>query len=93
MERETRLILFFATLAVLFLFILAWYNRNVRAQRMAIARLKHFYEQAILDGDKRLALRLGREYYSKLRNGALSLYDEQAIANDLSTIASTDKLM
>jgi hypothetical protein len=32
----------------------------------------------------------GRKYYSSLRNGILSIYDEQAISNDLSAIIGSD---
>ena len=32
------------------------------------------------------ALQAGRKYYSSLRGGILTIYDEQAIANDLSSI-------
>lgn len=37
------------------------------------------------------ALQAGREYYKSLRNGVLSIYDEQAITNDLSSIASVSQ--
>ena len=33
------------------------------------------------------ALQDGREYYKSLRNGVLSIYDEQAITNDLAAVA------
>ena len=33
------------------------------------------------------ALQSGREYYKSLRNGQLSIYDEQAINNDLAAVA------
>ena len=33
------------------------------------------------------ALKAGREYYKSLRNGQLSIYDEQAINNDLAAVA------
>jgi hypothetical protein len=33
------------------------------------------------------ALQAGREYYKSLRNGQLSIYDEQAITNDLAAVA------
>ena len=44
------------------------------------------YKNAIKSGDKSDALIKGRFYYSLLRGGKLSIYDEQAIANDLSTM-------
>ncbi len=33
-----------------------------------------------------LALQAGRKYYASLRGGILTIYDEQAIANDLASI-------
>lgn len=49
--------------------------------------LKRQYEQALRGIDKRAALDAGRAYYSYMRNGkALTIYDEQAITNDLSTM-------
>lgn len=44
------------------------------------------YKKALANGNKPLALELGRKYYGTLRGGDLTIYDEQAIANDLSTI-------
>ena len=42
------------------------------------------YQNALLSGDKPLALKMGREYYALRReNGELTSADEQAIANDL----------
>lgn len=48
--------------------------------------LKKAYDIALKKGDKANALKAGREYYSALRNGLLTVYDEQAIANDLATM-------
>ncbi len=33
-------------------------------------------------------LKAGREYYASLRNGVLTIYDEQAIANDMNAITN-----
>ncbi|MBC7554353.1 MAG: hypothetical protein H7257_10280 [Taibaiella sp.] len=41
---------------------------------------------ALLGTDKGEALRKGRLYYSCIRKGSLTIYDEQAIANDLTTM-------
>jgi hypothetical protein len=49
-------------------------------------RLKKEYEQSLKSGDKSAALESGRIYHSYLRAGSLSIYDEQAIANDLSVM-------
>ncbi len=49
--------------------------------------LKTAYESALTGNNKRVALDAGRAYYSESReNKALTVYDEQAIANDLSTM-------
>ena len=46
--------------------------------------IKEAYENALKNKNKSLALKLGREYYSSLRaDGNLTIYDEQAIQNDL----------
>ena len=62
-----------------------YYQKFVTGRKKA-ALIKIDYDIAIRSGDKELALKLGREYYSTLRGGKLSIYDEQAIANDLSTM-------
>ncbi|RYZ51273.1 MAG: hypothetical protein EOP49_12115 [Sphingobacteriales bacterium] len=49
-------------------------------------QLKEMYENALKSGDKQNALQVGRRYYSSMRGGELSIYDEQAIANDLSAM-------
>ena len=62
-----------------------------RSERKSHKQLiKTNYEQALKGTDKNLALQLGRKYYSSLRNyGILTIYDEQALANDLSTMKTT----
>jgi hypothetical protein len=45
------------------------------------------YKECLQGTDKRAALSAARAYYQSLRrNGNLTLYDEMAIANDLSTM-------
>jgi hypothetical protein len=48
--------------------------------------LRDAYDEALLSGDKAKALQTGRAYHSFLRKGKLTIYDEQAITNDLSTM-------
>lgn len=49
--------------------------------------LKAKYDESLLGSDKRAALTAGRAYYAFLREGkTLTVYDEQAIANDLCTM-------
>ena len=52
-----------------------------------IERLRIAYEEALAGTDKADALEKGRDYYRAQRgDGSLTLYDEQAIANDLETM-------
>lgn len=51
---------------------------------------KFLYRKALSGTDKSEALRLGRIYYSSLReDGKLTIYDEQAITNDLNSMINT----
>lgn len=49
--------------------------------------LKEHYEQCLKGTDKKAALNAGRVYHQSLRKNGLTMYDELAIANDLSTMA------
>lgn len=50
-------------------------------------QLKLAYEQSLKGNSKKTALDAGRAYYSALRKDkALTIYDELAIANDLSAM-------
>lgn len=49
-------------------------------------RLYQAYQDALRSGNKGAALSAGRAYYSNLRKGKLTIYDEQAITNDLSAM-------
>ena len=49
-------------------------------------RLQKTYQNALQNGNKKLALEAGRNYFAHLRKGKLTLEDEQTITNDLSTI-------
>ena len=49
-------------------------------------RLESLYRIALEGSDKGYALELAREYYAFKRGGSLTIYDEQAIANDISTM-------
>lgn len=60
-------------------------DRRIRRQRN---QLWQVYQQALRSGNKQEALRAGRAYYYKLRgNGNPRRADEEAIANDLSTMS------
>jgi len=52
-------------------------------------RIKIEYGEALKANDKGKALRLGREYYGLLRDdGRITIYDEQAITNDLNSMTN-----
>ena len=76
------------TLAVIAIIIIVMIGNN-RNKAKRLKQLKLNYEQALKGSNKTIALRAGRAYYSALReNKALTIYDEQAITNDLSTMGS-----
>ena len=55
-------------------------------------KLKSEYDAALKGTDKDKALKAGRAYYSALRSGSLTIYDEQAIANDLHAMKGTSTI-
>lgn len=61
--------------------LIIWYFIYRQQQ---IEKLKNEYDNALQGIDKKKALESGRKYYAALRNkGKLTIYDEQAITNDL----------
>ncbi len=79
----------FIILLVAFASYLAWYyliGEPTKRKKKADAIFQE-YQDAINAGDRASALRIGRLYYQALRpDGRLTIYDEQAITNDLATI-------
>lgn len=58
-----------------------------RNKTKRLRELKLAYERSLKGTNKRTALAAGRAYYSALRKTqTLTIYDEQAITNDLSTM-------
>lgn len=56
-------------------------------EKETLAKLKTRYQEALKGGDKARAAKLGRDYYSYLRNSRnLSPADEQIIARDLANM-------
>jgi hypothetical protein len=54
------------------------------------AKLKEQYQQALKGSNKGRALQAGRAYYAAIRDGGkLTVYDEQAINNDLATMPAS----
>lgn len=54
-------------------------------------KLKAEYDDALSGTNKSKALKAGRAYYSALRSGNLTIYDEQAITNDISAMRTDIK--
>lgn len=64
-----------------------YYYRLGEKEKVIKQKLLQDYREALKSGNKGKALEAGRKYYSALRdNKGLTLYDEQAISNDLSTM-------
>lgn len=64
-------------------------EETIRLRQEADAKLESDYKEALSGNDRAKALELGRAYYgSKRDNDALTIYDEQALTNDLSTMKS-----
>lgn len=72
-----------ALLVVLF-YLLSVLNKR---KEKVLTILWNNYQTAIASGNKQRALNAGRAYYAARRGtGRLTIYDEQAIANDLSAM-------
>jgi len=60
---------------------------NMKNDKSQLAQLKESYEEALRGVNKRAALNAGRAYYSALRSGKITIYDETAMANDLAAMS------
>lgn len=59
-------------------------ERKLLEEKKEIGKL---YDQALDSGNRRLALKYGREYYALTReDGNSTTYDEQSIQNDILSI-------
>ena len=62
-------------------------EKEERRRKKKAGEIKKLYDQALDSGNRRLALKYGREYYASTReDGDLTIYDEQCIQNDLLSI-------
>jgi hypothetical protein len=83
---------FVITISVIVVIFVAFFKeKDVQAKRWnAYLEAKdRLLEEPSNNKLRDLALQAGREYYASLRGGRLTIYDEQAIANDLSSIIPT----
>lgn len=88
MENATRFYLFTAILIGIGI-IFFWQFEKARRKKMNEAKEIYIqYQNALKRKDKVQALELGRKYYVMLRRrNRLTIYDEQAITNDLNSIS------
>jgi ABC-type uncharacterized transport system fused permease/ATPase subunit len=83
--KNTTMEAIFTTAIIVAIIIAIIKSGNNKARKLQ--ELKLAYEQSLKGNNKKTALDAGRAYYSALReNKALTIYDEQAITNDLSTM-------
>jgi hypothetical protein len=93
MSTEIRFTIFIVVIACIIGFILYTGLNDAKKNLMLADELKSQYQKALQDKNKQLALQLGRQYYTALRktsifgNGRLTIYDEQAITNDIASIS------
>ncbi|SDC68849.1 SHOCT domain-containing protein [Williamwhitmania taraxaci] len=74
--------IFFGGLLIIVVFLII--RSNLKSKRITKLRLE--YRAALKGTNKARAVTAGRAYYSAVRNGRLTIYDEQAINNDMSTM-------
>jgi LPXTG-motif cell wall-anchored protein len=78
------MVLFF--LGILFLMLIGAVYVNYK-RRKNTKLLKSLYENALKGSSKKNALEIGRLYYGSMRNGGkATIYDEQALSNDIKTM-------
>lgn len=74
------------TIIFLCVILLVYFIVSDIRNKKELQTLKTEYQIALRSGDKQAALIAGRNYYSALRKGKLTIYDEQAISNDLAAM-------
>lgn len=80
-------VVYFTALIAAIIFFTMYHNKEKRKAKAESASLLQEYKAALAGTDKQKALAAGRKYYGHARrNGRLTTYDEQALANDLNTM-------
>lgn len=81
---ETTDIILYGLGAIAGFFILRFIYRGSKGREMLRKRLTSEYQEALKSTDRQKALAAGREYYRFFRSdGKITIYDEQAIDNDM----------
>ena len=82
MEKEQ--LILYSLVGIISFFILRAFYRGIKGRRMLKERLTKEYRKALDGTDRQIALNAGRNYYQFFRSdGRLTIYDEQAIDNDM----------
>ncbi|ARK13455.1 hypothetical protein A6C57_25675 [Fibrella sp. ES10-3-2-2] len=96
MEQYIAIILFAIVGVLFFLAIIRKSDKNYQDEqdkelefKSTLLQLDQAYSQALASGDKSNALVAGRAYYAWIRQGNLTIYDEQALSNDLMAMKTT----
>ena len=79
------LVLLFVTVAVIIILNAHYFlkKRSLKGQQTDIAGLRKTYFDALRGNDKEVATRAGKQYYTALRGGCLSVADEITIQDDI----------
>lgn len=81
---ETEELILYSLAGLVGFFILKIYYKGKKGLKMKEERLLKEYRQALDGTNRQAALAAGREYYRFFRSdGNLTIYDEQAIDNDM----------
>lgn len=83
---NSNFIIFMAALVLVICVVAYLLLKPERASKAEIERLQREYKDALARKDKAAAVDAGRKYYAALRGGDLTIFDEQAISNDLAAI-------
>jgi len=86
METFGGFLLLAAIIAAVVYFKIILPNKKKKAFQEEAARLEKAFIDAKNEKNKAKALEAGRAYYSFLRGGTLTIYDEQSLTNDLSAM-------
>lgn len=91
MEDSNNIAIVTIVLIVVILIITFIVYENSNKKSAYQLKLWNDYQEALKSGDKAKVLNAGRIYYSSLRaGGRLTIYDEQALTNDLNVMKETN---
>ena len=80
---KTSLVLMIGGISFLIMLVMLWKLDHEQKQKEELRLFKEMYEKAIRDGNREAAYEYGRQYYTKLNHGELSVEDEVTIIREL----------